>query len=187
MTEQPKFVPPEAASWRPPYLPPLPPLADPWPVADCVPAPALPEAAALAPDETAPPLPPGAPVTPSPPAVALTPEVPGETAPSREKGERVELHGYVAGMPWFGTDRSGVLTCVFPLATHPEPETTVTFRVRAKRERAEKLRGTLRRGDAVLVVGYLHREVFRRGDTERISEIVNLTALKKPTGDDQRK
>ncbi len=186
MTEQDGLQPADAASWRPTYLPPLPAPAGPPPIADFVPVlttalPPTPEIAAAAP------LPRPELVTVPKPTVAPTPAALQEPLGGREKGERVELAGYVAGTPWFGTDRRGVPTCIFPLATHPEPDTTVTWRVRAKRERAERLRGNIRRGDAVVVVGYLHQEVFTREDVERVSEIVNLTALKKATGEDLRK
>ncbi len=193
MTERHKSEPAEA--WRPPYLPPLPAPAGPRPVADFVPelatarnaTPAMGEVAEVAPADAASPLPRTEPVMAGAPAVEAAPAARQETPAGREKGERVELAGYVAGNPWFGNDRRGALTCVFPLATHPEPDTTVIWKVRAKRDRAERLRGNVRRGDAVVVVGYLHREVFTRGTTKTVSEIVNLTALQKATAAAEQK
>ena len=88
--------------------------------------------------------------------------VPAEPA-TRPEQRRVTLTGRVGRAPRFDTTPRGDPRAVFPLATHPTPETTEWVRVVAVRERAEKLRA-LTKGAEIEVIGYQQTKHRRTKD-----------------------
>jgi hypothetical protein len=91
--------------------------------------------------------------------------------------ERVSLSGRVGSDPTFRTTPKGTLVGRFPLAVHGEDSSTTWYPVLAFNQRAERLRDSVHKGEAVRVVGYVHeRETrTRAGDTRKIQEIYAVT------------
>ncbi len=101
---------------------------------------------------------------------------PQETPPAEPKPEervRVALSGRLGADPTFRTTPKGVLVARFQLAVHEEQDSTTWHTVLAFGDRAEKLRGALRKGQEAQVVGYLHERDIptREGGTRRVQEI----------------
>lgn len=87
--------------------------------------------------------------------------------------ERLTVTGRVGAELSFRTTRNGVLIARFPVAVHREDGGTTWETVVVFGKKAERLRGALRKGQAVEVVGYPHdREVPKRdGGVKTVHEI----------------
>ena len=82
------------------------------------------------------------------PMLEATAPVSQESSPQPEK-RRVVLAGRVGAAPAFRTTPKGQTIAQFPLGVHPEPYTTVWHTILAFGERAEQLRGQLKKGEQV--------------------------------------
>ena len=155
---------------RPSHLPELPPLwtrlPDYVPHALAGPAP-VPELGVVPSPETT--------VPPEPSAsTGDTPEEPGR--------ERVTLTGRLGQDPRIRTTRKGTLVAQFPLGVKDEADfnKTTWHTVVAFRQRAEQVRDTLKKGDAVEVIGYRHeRQVPHRDGSTRTVQEVYATVIKR--------
>ncbi len=87
--------------------------------------------------------------------------------------ERLTVTGRVGAELSFRTTRNGVLIARFPVAVHRDDGSTGWETVVVFAKKAERLRGTLRKGQTVEVVGYAHeREVPRRdGSVKTVHEV----------------
>ena len=117
------------------------------------------------------------------PQEAARREVPGpasqEAGPQQEK-RRVVLAGRVGAVPTFRTTPKGQTIAQFPLGVHPDPETTAWHTVLAFGKRAEELRGQLRKGEQVEVIGYVHARNLRGKDGQpRTVEEVYASVVRK--------
>ena len=131
-----------------------------------------------APTESPPPA--TAPVAPPEPALPTAPAPANqETGPQPEK-RRVVLTDRVGAAPAFRTTPKGQTIAQFPLGVHPDSETTEWHTILAFGERAEQLRGTLRKGEQVEVIGYVHTRTIRGKDGKsRTVEEVYASAVRK--------
>ena len=117
----------------------------------------------------------------------ITVELPtptGEAAPPPEahEQERLTLAGRLGQDPRIRTTAKGTLVAQFPLGVKADPDLdkTTWHTVVAFRQRAEQIRDTLKKGDAVEVIGYRHeREVPRRDGTTRTVQEVWATVIKR--------
>src|SRR5215212_450120 len=142
----------ERESFPYPHLPRLP---DPWP----------------RPPDVVPPLP-SLPVDTAGESAALVEESP--PAPEQGEQERLTLVGRLGQNPTIRTSRNGVLIARFPLGVKDETDVNKTtwHQVLAFRQRAEMVRDTLHRGDAVEVIGYKHeREIPGRNGPRTVEEV----------------
>ena len=90
------------------------------------------------------------------------------------------LAGRVGAVPAFRTTPKGQLIAQFPLGVHPEPDVTEWHTVLAFGKRAEELRGNLRKGEPVEVIGYVHTRTIRGKDGKsRTVEEVYASAVRK--------
>ena len=107
---------------------------------------------------------------PEPPAQEGPPERRAFSEPKEQP--RLSLAGRVGATPSFHTTPKGTLVARFPLAVH-ESEKTIWHTVMAFGQRAEKLKDSLKKGDAVHVVGYLHQRQVqsKSGKTRTVEEI----------------
>lgn len=109
-------------------------------------------------------------------APAKTPEGVGAAVPEPPQAEaqpRLTLAGQVGATPEFHTTPKGTLVARFPLAVHHEDNTTSWHTVLAFGERAQKLKGSLQKGQQVEVVGYVHTREIRTqgGGTRPVQEL----------------
>lgn len=95
--------------------------------------------------------------------------------PSSEKQPRVTLTGRVGAVE-FGATQRGQPRLTFPLAVHPDPDTTEWHKILAFGERAQKLKGELTTGQLVEVIGYLHINEYNGTAVEEIY----ATVVRKP-------
>lgn len=97
----------------------------------------------------------------------------GPEAPAAHERERVVISGRIGRPPVVGTTPKGQPKLTFQVAEHPTPDDTVWHHVVAFGGRAEQLRGTLRGGEPVEVVGYRHERVVRGrdGQPKTVAEI----------------
>jgi primosomal replication protein N len=146
----------------PAYLPPLP---NPWAIADYVPD----QAIVLLP--TAP-----SPVEQPIPQEGAAPAP--DTTPERQ---RVVLTGRIGRAPTLGTTPKGQPKLFFPLATHPDEQTTVWKRVLAFGDKATQLHGSLKAGAQVEVIGYVHQNqsVSKNDGTVRQVEEIYAHVVRK--------
>ncbi len=165
---------------RPNYLPPLPNpswwsrIPDYRPPGATVPA-----AVDSSPAPVVPAIPQAGQLTGAPPAPA--PDQPAPAAAQAEAKRRVTLVGRVGAVPAFGTTPKGQPKLTFPLAVHPDSETTEWHTVLAFGKRAEQLRGQVKKGDAVEVVGYVHTSEVRGrdGKPKTVAEIYAAAVRKR--------
>ena len=102
-----------------------------------------------------------------------------ETGPQPEK-RRVVLAGRVGAAPAFRTTPTGQTIAQFPLGVHPQPDVTEWHTVLAFGERAEQLRGRLKKGEPVEVIGYVHtRNVRGKDGKSRTVEEVYASGVKR--------
>jgi hypothetical protein len=96
---------------------------------------------------------------------------------SEQEQLRLHLAGRVGADPVFRTTPKGTLVGRFPLAIHNPDNTTTWQQVLAFNARAEKLRDTIHKGDAVQVVGYVHEREGkgRDGQPRTIRELYAVT------------
>jgi len=96
-----------------------------------------------------------------------------EPTPSREERERVTLVGRVGAVPAFRTTPKGILIARFPLAVRESENKTTWHTVLAFGARAAKLQESVKKGDAVEVIGYKHlREAkTREGKGKTVEEV----------------
>jgi hypothetical protein len=147
---------------RPPYLPEL---STPWAIDDFVPA-------APAPMEAPAPVP-----SPAPAADQADRAATADAEPAPRP--RVTLRGRVGALPAFRTTPNGVLIARFPLAVPGEDKRTTWHQVLAFKQRAERVRESVQRGDAVEVIGYTHeREQRRRDGSVRTVEEIYAVVIK---------
>jgi primosomal replication protein N len=110
----------------------------------------------------------------SSPTEQLSEPLPADTQSNEEskKEPRLSLSGRVGTKPSFRTTRKGTLVGGFALAVH-EGDKTTWHNVKAFGERAEKLKDSIKTGDAVEIVGYLHekRVKTKAGGTRTAQEI----------------
>ena len=101
----------------------------------------------------------------------------GHPQPERQ---RVTISGRVGDQPRFRLSAKTKQTiATFPLGVHPAPDTTEWKTILAFGKRADALRGTLRTGQQVEVVGYVHtREVLGRTGTPRTIEEIYAVAVR---------
>ncbi len=104
------------------------------------------------------------------PARAFAAEVlerqPETGIPAVTEQERLTVTGRLGAAPSFRVTRNGVPIARFPVAVRGEDGATSWETVVVFGEKAARLRGTLERGQAVEVVGYLHdREIPKRDGT----------------------
>ena len=155
---------------RPSYLPELP-ITRPQ-FADYVPdLPVPPERPEPSPRSVTTPSP--EPADPSEPSASTggteTPEQPGR--------ERLTLAGRVGAAPTLRTTPKGTLVARFPLGAHEESGATTWHTVLAFNQRAEQVRGTVKKGDAVEVIGYRHtRTLPARQEGRPPKEVVEVYA-----------
>ena len=107
----------------------------------------------------------------------------GEAVPDPEARERprVQLAGRVGQDPRLRTTPKGTLVAQFPLGVKDEADLdkTTWHTVVAFQKRAEQVRDSLKKGDPVEVIGYVHeREIPRRDGTTRTVREVYATVLK---------
>jgi hypothetical protein len=76
--------------------------------------------------------------------------------PNKLEHERVTLAGLVGTEPRFRTTKNDKLVCSFPLAVHDDAGKTAWHDVVTFGERALKLQGSLKKGQEVEVIGYVH-------------------------------
>jgi single-strand DNA-binding protein len=88
----------------------------------------------------------------------------GERDNEHEQRERLTLSGRVGQNPRFKTTQKGTLVAQFPVAVRDDEQQTTWHRVVAFGDRAEKVRETVQRGQAVEVVGYRHTRTSRTRD-----------------------
>lgn len=100
----------------------------------------------------------------------------------KEAQERVVLTGRVGADPVFRTTLSSKqMIGRFPLAVHDHDDATTWHQVLVFGERAQRLKGTIQKGESVQVVGYLHRNERQGGDgAKREVEEVYAVAINKP-------
>jgi hypothetical protein len=104
--------------------------------------------------------------------------------PKAKEDERVEIVGRVGRKPTY-KDTGKVKLLKFPLAEHPDSETTKWHTVVAFGSRAEKLKDSLTKGEEVKIAGYeKERYVQSRkgGEPKKVKEIflAALTHVEKP-------
>ena len=105
-------------------------------------------------------------------------EVTSQPAEASERDKtRVSLSGRLGADPNFRTTPTGTLIARFPLAVHEDDKTTTWYPVLAFNDRAEKLRGLLKRGDPVSVVGYIHERDAKTkdGQPHKVTELYAVT------------
>lgn len=109
-------------------------------------------------------------------AVEVQPAPESKASEPQQAKERRALMGRVGATPSFRTTPKGTLVARFPLAVHEENNTTTWHTILAFGERAEKLKESLKKGDAVEVIGYKHvRDTKTRdGKTKTIEEIYGV-------------
>lgn len=92
--------------------------------------------------------------------------------PKGQERQRVTIAGRVGAVPHFRTSPNGILICRFPLAVHHEGQ-TIWHSVLAFGARAEKLRETLKKGQEVEIVAYIHHRErrARAGGTRTVEEL----------------
>jgi len=113
-----------------------------------------------------------------------SPEIPAP--PAEAKQERVTLQGRVGAEPVFRTTAKDKLVARFPLAVHHADETT-WHQVVVSGDRAKQLQGTIRKGAAIEVVGYLHQnERQARDGSKRLVEELYAVAVRTPSGSADR-
>lgn len=97
--------------------------------------------------------------------------------PAEQARTRVALSGRLGADPNFRTTPAGTLIARFPLAVHEADKTTTWYPVLAFNDRAEKLRGLLKRGDPVSVVGYIHERDAKTkdGQPHKVTELYAVT------------
>lgn len=104
------------------------------------------------------------------PEVASEPEPAPVTIPIADqevrKQERVSLGGLVGRQPVLHTSPKGRLVTTFPLAVHPDQDTTNWYHVVLFDKRAERVRDTVNAGDSVQVIGYRHERRQRISGSE---------------------
>ena len=98
---------------------------------------------------------------------------PASTAEEEAKPSRVTLAGRLGQTPRFRTTPKGTLVATFPLGVRGDDDKTVWHQIVAFDKRAERVRESLKRGDAVELVGYEHERRLRRrnGGTRTVREI----------------
>jgi single-strand DNA-binding protein len=91
----------------------------------------------------------------------------------QERQSRVTLFGRVGAGPRFRTTPKGRLVASFPLAVRESEEQTTWHTIVAFDKRAEQVRESLAKGQALEVIGYLHQRErqLRDGRTKRIEQI----------------
>lgn len=107
----------------------------------------------------------------------------GEAAaePEAKERERVQLAGRLGQDPKMRTTPKGTLIASFPLGVKDEAnlDKTTWHTVLAFQKRAEQVRDTLKKGDPVEVIGYVHeREIPRRDGSTRTVREVYATIIK---------
>ena len=109
----------------------------------------------------------------APVAREAAPQRAGQEAAAAPERERVVVSGRVGKPPVSGTTPKGQPKLTFQVAEHPEPDQTVWHHIVAFAKRAEQLRGTLRGGEPVEVVGYRHERTVtgRDGRVRTVAEI----------------
>jgi hypothetical protein len=108
-----------------------------------------------------------------------TPGRTGELNNEHEQRERLTLSGRVGQNPRFKTTQKGTLVAQFPIAVRDDDQQTTWHRVVAFGDRAEKVRETVQRGQAVEVVGYRHTRTSRARDgKETTIEEVYATVIR---------
>ena len=119
---------------------------------------------------------------PEPQAVDVpTPEPPADIS-AEEKQQRVTLQGRVGAEPTFRTTSKDKLVGRFPLAVHERDETT-WHQVVLFGDRAKQIQGTVHKGQAVEIVGYLHQnERQSRDGSKRLVEELYAVAVRQPSG-----
>lgn len=145
---------------RPTYLPEL---TDPWPrLPDTVPV-IEPVVATFEPT---------LPANQPRPTEAAPPEPAQPEAPQAKERERITVAGRVGQAPTIRTTPKGTLVAKFPLGEHTDEGRTLWHTVLAFQKRAEQVRDSIHRGDAVEVIGYRHtREAPGRDGPRTIAEI----------------
>ena len=111
-----------------------------------------------------------------------TPTGEAAAATQTREQERLTLAGRLGQDPRIRTTAKGTLVAQFPLGVKQDPDLdkTTWHTVVAFRQRAEQVRDTLKKGDAVEVIGYRHeRQVPRRDGTTRTVEEVWATVIKR--------
>jgi len=94
-----------------------------------------------------------------------------------KKEPRLSLSGRVGTKPSFRTTRKGTLVGGFALAVH-EGDKTTWQNVKAFGERAQKLKDSLKKGDAVDVVGYLHeRQIKTKSGGSRTAQEIYAVVI----------
>ena len=105
-----------------------------------------------------------------------TPEAPSAERPEQE---RLTFLGRVGSNIAFRTTAKGVLVARFPMAVRMENGDTTWETVIAFGDKAEKLRDSVQRGDAIEIVGYAHaREVQRRDGSNRTVREIYAAVVK---------
>ncbi len=105
-------------------------------------------------------------------------QAPGEAG---EEHPRLNLVGRVGASPAFRTTPKGTLLARFPLAVHDEEGKTTWRTILAFGDRAEKLKGSLNKGQVVEVIGYLHtREMQKRDGSKKTVEEIYAVAVRSP-------
>ncbi len=119
-----------------------------------------------------------------PAPVDVQPPAPtGEAAaePEARERERVQLAGRLGQDPRMRTTPKGTLIASFPLGVKDQAnlDKTTWHTVLAFQKRAEQVRNSLKKGDPVEVIGYVHeREIPRRDGTIRTVHEVYATIIK---------
>ncbi len=107
---------------------------------------------------------------------------PGEApaAPESREQERVTLTGRLGQHPRIRTTSKGTLIAQFPLGVKDAADLTKTtwHQVVAFQQRAEQVRDTLTKGDAVEVIGYRHARQIPGRTGPRMVEQIYATVLK---------
>jgi hypothetical protein len=100
-----------------------------------------------------------------------------EAGDASEEKQRLKLSGRVGADPSFRVTPKGTVVARFPLAVHNADNTTTGHQVLASNLRAEHLRDTLAKGDAVQVVGYTHARESRGrdGQAEIVKDLYAVT------------
>ena len=99
-----------------------------------------------------------------PPAAGRSPETTVPPKPSASTGdtpeqrgrERLTLSGRVGAAPTLRTTPKGTLVARFPLGVHEDSGATTWHTILAFNQRAEQVRTSVKKGDAVEVIGYRH-------------------------------
>ena len=133
------------------------------------------------------PTPPKGPEPSPPPAIVLSPDAAVPPEPSASTGgtetpeqpgrERLTLAGRVGAAPTVRTTPKGTLVARFPLGVHEDSGATTWHTIIAFNQRAEQVRTSVKRGDAVEVIGYRHTRILpARQEGRPPKEVVEVYA-----------